>query len=421
MKEPRNASTYLSAIIAVALAARIAAIVAYGTDQVSFGDATDYVATAQYICERADYPERGSIPFFRAPGLPIFIAAITGCSPHSVAALKIAFALVDCLTIFVLFKLSVLVWDSDVISLMAAAGAALYPPFLFQVTDIHSEPLFMCLLMSSLFAFVKASKEPALRWFLISGALLAAASLVRPASLALLGVYALGCCVLVSSSRIRRCGYAVTMGAAFACVLMPWIVFNYAKYNEFIIVNDSVGYNFWRGASPEMAAVYDASSPEEFIELASRFEHEVSQPLAAAIAESNASPKSRSRAWFNLALASISESPAEYARFQLKKAYIFWRPWLNPAVHTPLKVAFTGLVFVLLYVLSVPGLARMFHRNTRLTWFFCGLLLVAWLIHIPFQVVTRFRVPIVDPLLIVFAAYSASVLFAKFRQPAVSS
>src|ERR1019366_6970759 len=58
------------AIFAFALGVRFAAIYWNGSNVVSFGDAPDYLATANSVCRDHLYPDRGNLPFFRAPLLP---------------------------------------------------------------------------------------------------------------------------------------------------------------------------------------------------------------------------------------------------------------------------------------------------------------------------------------------------------------
>src|SRR5688500_12562090 len=131
-----------------ALVIRIAAIEATGATTMTFGDAGDYVATAQSICSQQVYPERGNLPFFRPPGLPFFIAGVTLCEPSRTRVIKYALAATDAATVVVIFEIAALLF-SGLAALLAGLGAALYPFFIFSTTDIRSEPVFMLLLTLS--------------------------------------------------------------------------------------------------------------------------------------------------------------------------------------------------------------------------------------------------------------------------------
>ncbi|MDQ3282671.1 MAG: hypothetical protein M3Q69_14815, partial [Acidobacteriota bacterium] len=98
------------AVFILALAARIAAIELTGAERIAFGDGPDYVASARAICERGVYPERGNLPFFRAPGLPFFIAAVTLGDVSRTRAIKYGLALCDAITVVLIMMLAREVW-----------------------------------------------------------------------------------------------------------------------------------------------------------------------------------------------------------------------------------------------------------------------------------------------------------------------
>src|SRR5687767_15693658 len=107
----------------LALAVRIAAIEATGAATMEFGDAADYVATAQSICSQQIYPERGNLPFFRPPGLPFFIAGMTLCEPSRIRVIKYALAICDAATVVVIFELAAMLFGG-VAALLAGLAAA---------------------------------------------------------------------------------------------------------------------------------------------------------------------------------------------------------------------------------------------------------------------------------------------------------
>src|SRR5262249_57731179 len=109
-----NLSSSKIAIGAIALVIRLIAIEFSGPDRVAFGDGPDYIAHAQSLCERQRYPDRGNLPFFRAPGLPFFIAAATACHPSSVRAIKYALALCDALTCVLIALIAFMLFGQQV-------------------------------------------------------------------------------------------------------------------------------------------------------------------------------------------------------------------------------------------------------------------------------------------------------------------
>jgi hypothetical protein len=49
------------------------------------------------------YPDRSSMPFFRAPGLPFFIAGATLCHAEMVWLVKLALAAADVISVATIF------------------------------------------------------------------------------------------------------------------------------------------------------------------------------------------------------------------------------------------------------------------------------------------------------------------------------
>lgn len=352
-------------LAALAFAIRLAAIALAGFNDVQFGDARDYLDTATALCRTGAYPDQGNLPFFRAPGLPFFIALSTACEPQRVAWVKVALALVDSATVALIVLLGGSIW--------AGLAAALYPLFIVSTTDVRSEPLFMFFMVLALFALQR--KRPAL-----CGASLALAALTRPVALLFVPLFALR----------RPRVFLLT----FALVLAPWTIRNYVRYGEFIPVNNAGGYSLWRGTHPEMARIYAIKDREQYRRATIEFEQRFTIPAMRRFGRNSA-------AWRAAAFQNIASHPRLEAAFALQKAWIYWRPWLNPQEYSFKIVLATGILTSVLYVLAFFGFARM---DRRIVLWIAAYFLLGWLAHIPHQVVTRFRYPLTDPLLIMAAA-----------------
>ncbi|HJQ41355.1 MAG TPA: hypothetical protein VKB93_29800 [Thermoanaerobaculia bacterium] len=360
----------------LAFAIRLAAISL--SDHAEFGDARDYLDTATALCKTGAYPDQGNLPFFRAPGLPFFIALSTACDPQRVGLVKIALALVDSATVALIVLISGSLW--------AGLAAALYPLFIVSTTDVRSEPLFMFLLVLALYGLQR--RKPAL-----CGASLALAALTRPVALIFVPLFA-----------VRR---PRTFLLAFALVLAPWTIRNYVRYGEFILVNNAGGYSLWRGTHPEMARIYSIRDREEYRRATIEFEQRYADRPMQAL-----TPRARSAEWRDAALANIRAHPRVELLFTLKKAWIYWRPWLNPQEYSFKIVLATGIVTTALYVLASFGFARM---ERRVVLWVAAFFIVGWIAHLPHQVVTRFRYPLTDPLLIMAASLAIPPRIARFR------
>ena len=381
----RSRTFTLLSLIVAALAIRLLAIGAFGLERVEFGDAYDYLATATSLCESGSYPAQGNLPFFRAPGLPFFIAGATFCDPSKIGQLKIALAIVDSLTVALIAILAFLVWRSEGAALAAGIAAAVYPLFIASVTDVRTEPLFMFLMTLALVALDRSSNR---RWCLLAGASLAAAALTRPVAL-----------IFLPLLLLRRGRTAVLIG--FLVVLAPWTIRNYARFGELILVNDAAGYSLWRGTHPEMARIYTIRDREAFHRASIEFEQRFTMPMMERINAVARTPRQRSAAWRRAAFDNIRRYPRLEAAFTLCKALVYWRPWLNPQEYSRATVAVSAAGLIALYVLAAFGLRRA--PRPLLSWV-VAYFVIGWLAHLPHQVVTRFRYPLTDPVLIAAAA-----------------
>jgi 4-amino-4-deoxy-L-arabinose transferase-like glycosyltransferase len=393
-------------VFILALAIRIAAIEATGANTVRFGDAGDYLDTARSVCTEQVYPERGNLPFFRPPGLPFFIAAVTGCEGSRVRGIKYALAACDAATVMVIFELGLLLFGS-LAAWLAALAAALYPFFIFSTTDVRSEPLFMLLLTLSILLLLRGNAAG-------SGVAVALAALTRPTALLCLPLFALFAGYGVTGSRGRVADAqprdpvtpqprgrtaAVSLLIAGFLTLAPWVARNYLRFGELILVNDAGSYSVWHASHPDTRRIYDASSREELRRLEHEFENRTIHAVAAQVESRATTPNSRDREWRRLAIEDLRREPAESARFMARKAWLYWRPWLNPIEYGTRAVVASALILVTLFVLAAIGLWRHPLRNAVLVYF-----AVFWLAHVPHQVVMRYRIPFTDPLLLVFAA-----------------
>ncbi len=378
----------------LALLVRLAAIVATGPNTVHFGDGLDYIDAAHALCDTHTYPARGSLPFFRAPGLAFFIAGVTLCHPSAVVVIKTGLAICDAITVVLIADLAFAPWIAGMI-------ATLNPFFITAVCDVRSEPLFMLLLTLSIWCLLRGRAGGA-------GVTVALAALTRPAALLCIPLFAL--------YRPRR-AHLLLLGAALT--LAPWTIRNAVRFHELIVVNDAGGFNFWRGYAPEIIAI-DNMHDREAIAMASwQLDARRVAEAATSIERGAVTPRARSLAWSHTALDEIRSDPALAARWTLRKAWLYWRPWLAPEQYSMAVVLASGAFNLLLYFGA--GIALVRCRDRRLVLGVLIYVATVWLAHLPYQVVMRFRQPFTDPLMIALLAGAwkgAGLKVAPYRERA---
>lgn len=420
---PARFRQWLVAILFAALAVRVAAIVVTGPATLRFGDAQDYVDSAAALCEDGRYPDRGTLPFFRAPGLPFFIAGATLCHPRSAVAAKLALAACDVATAALACALVLLLFgDGARRAALLAAGLVAVDPFLVLASsDVTSEPLATLLATGALCALLRARRalhsdeRGASAFACAGGAALALASLTRPASLAVAPLWLL-LPVAGSADEARRANArdaaAVVLASALAlaATLAPWTLRNLHHFGEPIVVNDAGGYNAWRGTHPRVHAMLATTSPARFADDSRALEQELDRLARDAGLGTEASPRERDRGWWSAARANLAADHASAARILARNVRTFFRPWLDPAAHGRLAVLVSAAWFVSLGALALLGLAALWRRDRALVMLLVAGVLLTGLAHLPFQTVLRFRLPFTEPLLLALAAAGAAGL-----------
>lgn len=366
---PANRRPQTAYLFAFALLIRLAAIALTGPSTVSFGDAVDYVDTTKILCSLHVYPERSNLPFFRAPGLPFFIALVTACHPSSIVTIKIALAVCDAVTVILIALLGG--------SRLAGVVAAVNPFFILSVCDVRSEPLFMMLLTAAIYFLLR--DRPAL-----SGVALALAALTRPVALAAIPLFALflGAPAALRPSRRRLAGFAI----AVALTLAPWTIRNAIHYHRLIVVNDAAGFNLWRGNHQSLRNL--SADRDQFAQQSWQFDAVIVQQAHGDFTR--------------MALDEIRADPGGVALWTLRKAWLYWRPWLDPREHSTAAVIVSGMFNALLFFFGARGIRRSPQRRAITIYF-----VVMWLVQIPYQVVMRFRIPITDPIFVALCTRGA--------------
>lgn len=407
-------------LAAVALVVRLLAVYLVGPSHIKFGDAADYLSAARSLCSSGSYPDRSSLPFFRAPGLPFFIAGATLCHPEKIWLVKVMLALIDTMSVAMIFLLAKQLFQIRRISCLSAGAAAIYPFFVIQVCDVQTEGLFMFLLLAGVWLTLKGSHGRHVFLMLLAGTCAAAAALVRPVGLALLPVLMVGSVTVGTAQKRAYVWLLASFAIGWVIILGPWVLRNASRYHELILVNDAGGYAFWRGTSAEMHEIRRLDDPEAYSQASIHFETVTSPTIAREIDKTASTPLSRSREWYRRSFESLAEDPGAFGLRLLQNGLVYWRPWLNSQAYSNVVVVTSGLLTASLDIFALVGWCLLWRRNRSLAFWCAGTAILFWILQIPFQVVSRFRIPITDPFLIIFAAASVTAIIAK-RRPSSAS
>jgi 4-amino-4-deoxy-L-arabinose transferase-like glycosyltransferase len=328
----------------------------------------------------------------------LFLAALDAGRPvpaHTPARVKVVQALVGALTVW-LIGLMALYCAGARAGVWAAGISAVYPPFVSLPSYALSETLYSGVALATAFVLQLALDRPdsdraasqGTALGLLAGALAGVAALIRPAMLLYLPL------AFAWLLFRRRPALAVAVVAAAFMEITPWTVRNLRVHERFVLIASEGGVTFWTGNHPLARGEGDlAANPDlKLAELAFRQAHP------------GLSPEALEPVYYREAFGWIAEHPLDWAQLLARKAFYSVVP-AGPsyAVHSARYRVASVVPYLLVLPFAVAGARRLWPSGRRPV----SLLLLAAssvLVGLVFLPQERFRVPVIDPVLIVSAA-----------------
>jgi 4-amino-4-deoxy-L-arabinose transferase-like glycosyltransferase len=228
-----------------------------------------------------------------------------------------------------------------------------------------------------------------------AGALAGLAALTRPAHLFFLPLAAL---LLVRRSKTGTgLPRAATFCVAALLVIAPWTMRNVSSYGRFVLIASEGGVTFWTGNHREARGEGDLAANPQL------------KALNAAFREGHPglSEEALEPLYYREAFGFIAEDPLRWAGLLARKAWFTIVP-LGPSyrLHSA-RYFYASLVsYGLVLALALAAWARV-PRDTR-PWSLLALATSAVLVCLVFLPQERFRIPVIDPTLIVIASALAT-------------
>lgn len=339
--------------------------------------------------------------FGRAPMYPLFLAPIVafnpalrdGRMPDDVPdAVKVVQSIVGAIGVLLIGLIGMRI-GGERTGIIAAVIAAIYPPLVWICAYALSEALFATLALACVWWLMPAldllsvSGAKARNRALLGGALIGLAVLTRPVMLFFLPF------ALLLGWR-RRPAFAVAILAGTLSIILPWTARNAAVYGRFVLVASEGGVTFWTGNHRDARGEGDlAANPhlkllnQEFRERHRGLTEEQLEPI-----------------YYREALNFIAEAPVQWLGLVAKKMFYTWVP-IGPSyrLHSPRYFWTSVIAYGLLLPVAIAGFIRLWRSGRRpwTLWALAGSTVVVSLLFFPQE---RFRIPVIDPTLIICAA-----------------
>jgi hypothetical protein len=392
-----GARRQIAIAVMAGLALRLAFGLLYWVDKPLTHDEQEYLALAESIQQGRGFSYSTAAigttaQFGRAPGYPAFLAVIgagTTTATSAPTSVKIVQALLGALTIALLAVIALQAAGPRA-GIVSAWLAAVYPPLVWISSYVFSESLYSLLAIATartLQSSLTDAKHPLLRGT-AAGILGGAAVLVRPAMLFFLPM------ALIWLLCRRASRHAVALAVGSLLVIAPWTARNLRTYDRFVLVASEGGVTFWTGNHPLAKGEGDlAANPElKMAEIEFRRSHpgltaEQLEPL-----------------YYRDALGHIVSDPIWWMGLLARKLFFTVVP-AGPSytLHSFRYRAASLASYVLLLPFAAAGAIRLWRNPQRPTALFL-LAAASGLVCIVFFPQERFRIPVIDPVLIVCAA-----------------
>jgi 4-amino-4-deoxy-L-arabinose transferase-like glycosyltransferase len=375
------------------LALRLAFGLLYWVDKPLTRDEREYLSLARSLAAGRgfvyDVAEGGpQDPFGRAPGYPAFLVLAGGgrssseSVPTSVKASQAVIGAVGVLLVGAIARRLA----GDRAAAIAATIAAVYPPLVWISAYALSEAVFWPLGLFVVWLFDRASGDRRLPF--VAGMAAGGAVLVRPGIMLFLAFA--GAWLLVR----RQFWVVVMLALGSALIITPWTIRNAAQHGRLVMVASEGGVTFWTGNHPRAIGEGDLNAnPHLKVEaqaLRARHPHlneEEMEPI-----------------YYREALAWMIHNPVDWLVLEARKVFYLIVP-IGPSywLHSTRYVVASLVSYLLVLPFAVIGFVRLHERRGRSPglWLLAASAVATCLIFFPQE---RFRIPIIDPALIVCAA-----------------
>jgi 4-amino-4-deoxy-L-arabinose transferase-like glycosyltransferase len=399
---PARVSRRVVAALTVALALRLLFAFGYWIDKPLTHDEREYLELGRNVAAGKGFTydppsgnESSEERFGRAPLYPLLISAVAAVVPaHVPSGTRAVQALLGVLSVALIAWLAARAGGEQA-GTIAAWIAAVYPPFVWLPAYVLSESLYLPLALANLLVLggVLDRTDAARplrdsRRLFVSGVLGGLAALTRPAHL----FFLLASGVWLLAKRHVRWALVMTLGALLA--IAPWTLRNVREYGRFVLIASEGGVTFWTGNHPlsggegDMAANPAIKRDNQRL----RAEHpgltaEQLEPI-----------------YYREALHVIADRPWWWLSLEARKFLYLWVP-LGPSytLHSTRYLAATLVSYGALLpfgVIGLIGLARAGRWPSAI-----GVLLASGILtSLVFLPQERFRIPVIDPVLVIGAA-----------------
>lgn len=382
--------TFLKLIFLLSLAVRIAYVVRLSPQNLSL-DSYDWINIAENIAAGNGFADT-----WRPPGYSVFLSIIFLLFGKSVVIIRIINSVIGGLTCVTIFFIGKKIFSSAA-GKIASLLLCFYPYLIAYAGDLLSETFYTFLISIAVFFILICVEKPNLKNSIITGIIFGVTALVKAT---ILPFFLFACGWLWWKTKKIKTGlYA---GIFTLITISPWTLRNFIHYDRFILI--SPGYQSLWIANNDHTMILETSGERDKPMAENYVTPRQQEILKLPRMESERIFKQEAIDW-------IKNNPGKFKWLVKRRLIHFWRLYPMMAYKwQKIAATVTSGIYIPLCFVGIILSIKNFSKTSLLIFLF----IVYTLVHLPFAVVLRYRVPI-DPYIIILASYTIHFIWIKLK------
>lgn len=347
------------------------------------------------------------------------LAVYTLFGPNPIAGRVLQVVIVGILHPYLVYKIGDK-YTGKTTGLVAAAVTAVYFYFIYYSAALMTEPFYITAILAT-FHFAMRLTEQARSQFIsqrvslsaIIGLMLGCAVLLRQLFLLITPfiLFWIGWNVFRQKRKYAWLEIVLPL-VIIAAMIVPFTIFNYQRFGEFVLLNTNAGFAFFWGNHPIYGTQFIPILPAEMGTY-----YELIPPELLPLSE-----PSLDRALMKIGIGFIFNDPLRYVLLSLSRIPAYFQFWWSADSSTVSNISRVGS-FGIFWPFMLYGFIRKLtsselRRLSSFTWLVFLFVLSYSGMHILTWALIRYRLP-VDAIMLLFAAIGLLDLYARLTQRAV--
>ena len=279
---------------------------------------------------------------------------------------------------------------------------------------IAPEVMFTFFTVMAYYFVFKLFREARIQHAVLAGFALGLAALVKGTILLVLPAVCLATVLWLPVSWRQAVAISTLVAVTTFAVIAPLSLYTYLRWNEFSLILDGSGLNFWIANSDESIRLLNAKTGEEFKQIQLHLWMDVLPAFEEEIG--NLAPASRDAFYLEKGWEDFKAHPGVSLWMMYERFKIFWGPWVHPKAYGMREVIVSALASIPLFICGFFTLLSGVRKGSPDSLFaVLAMVTITLVAGMVFNTEIRWRIPLIDTLLILFTASGLTPYLMRIR------